>query len=120
MTGRKIIVDTYGGKGAHGGGAFSGKDPSKVDRSAAYAARHIAKNLVAAGVADEVLIQLSYAIGIAEPINIYVNTYGHGARANLKPLPDCVTNTLSPIIGMPAFTFLSKADDIMIGYPISL
>jgi len=78
LTGRKIIVDTYGGKGAHGGGAFSGKDPSKVDRSAAYAARHIAKNLVAAGVAEEVLIQLSYAIGIAEPINIYVNTYGHG------------------------------------------
>lgn len=78
LTGRKIIVDTYGGKGAHGGGAFSGKDPSKVDRSAAYAARHIAKNLVAAGVADEVLIQLSYAIGVAEPINIYVNTYGHG------------------------------------------
>lgn len=77
LTGRKIIVDTYGGKGAHGGGAFSGKDPSKVDRSAAYAARHIAKNLVAARVADEVLIQLSYAIGIAEPINIYVNTYGH-------------------------------------------
>jgi S-adenosylmethionine synthetase len=78
LTGRKIIVDTYGGKGAHGGGAFSGKDPSKVDRSAAYAARHIAKNLVAAGVADEVLIQLSYAIGVAKPINIYVNTYGHG------------------------------------------
>lgn len=76
LTGRKIIVDTYGGRGAHGGGAFSGKDPSKVDRSACYAARHIAKNLVAAGVADEVLIQLSYAIGVAEPINIYVNTYG--------------------------------------------
>ena len=76
LTGRKIIVDTYGGRGAHGGGAFSGKDPSKVDRSAAYAARHIAKNLVAAGVADEMLIQLSYAIGVAEPINIYVNTYG--------------------------------------------
>lgn len=76
LTGRKIIVDTYGGKGAHGGGAFSGKDPSKVDRSAAYAARHIAKNLVAAGVADEALIQLSYAIGVAEPISIYVNTYG--------------------------------------------
>ena len=76
LTGRKIIVDTYGGKGAHGGGAFSGKDPSKVDRSAAYAARHIAKNLVAAGVADEILVQLSYAIGVAEPINIYVNTYG--------------------------------------------
>ncbi|MBP5170850.1 MAG: methionine adenosyltransferase [Bacteroidales bacterium] len=76
LTGRKIIVDTYGGKGAHGGGAFSGKDPSKVDRSAAYAARHIAKNLVAAGVSDEVLIQISYAIGVAEPVNIYVNTYG--------------------------------------------
>jgi len=77
LTGRKIIVDTYGGKGAHGGGAFSGKDPSKVDRSAAYAARHIAKNMVAAGVADEILVQLSYAIGVAEPISIYVNTYGH-------------------------------------------
>ena len=76
LTGRKIIVDTYGGKGAHGGGAFSGKDPSKVDRSAAYAARHIAKNMVAAGLADEMLVQLSYAIGVAEPISIYVNTYG--------------------------------------------
>jgi S-adenosylmethionine synthetase len=76
LTGRKIIVDTYGGKGAHGGGAFSGKDPSKVDRSAAYAARHIAKNLVAAGVSDEILVQLSYAIGVADPINIFVNTYG--------------------------------------------
>jgi len=76
LTGRKIIVDTYGGKGAHGGGAFSGKDPSKVDRSAAYATRHIAKNLVAAGVADEVLVQVSYAIGVAKPMGIYVNTYG--------------------------------------------
>lgn len=76
LTGRKIIVDTYGGKGAHGGGSFSGKDPSKVDRSAAYAARHIAKNMVAAGVADEILVQISYAIGVARPINIYVNTYG--------------------------------------------
>jgi S-adenosylmethionine synthetase len=76
LTGRKIIVDTYGGKGAHGGGAFSGKDPSKVDRSAAYAARHIAKNLVAAGVADEVLVQVSYAIGVARPMNIFVNTFG--------------------------------------------
>ena len=76
VTGRKIIVDTYGGKGAHGGGAFSGKDPSKVDRSAAYAARHIAKNMVAAGVCDEMQVQLSYAIGVAEPINVYVNTYG--------------------------------------------
>ena len=76
LTGRKIIVDTYGGKGAHGGGAFSGKDPSKVDRSAAYAARHIAKNMVAAGVCNEMLVQLSYAIGVANPVNIYVNTYG--------------------------------------------
>ena len=76
LTGRKIIVDTYGGKGAHGGGAFSGKDPSKVDRSAAYAARHIAKNMVAAGVADEMLVQVSYAIGMAQPVSIYVNTYG--------------------------------------------
>lgn len=76
LTGRKIIVDTYGGKGAHGGGAFSGKDPSKVDRSAAYAARHIAKNMVAAGVADEMLVQLAYAIGVAEPVSVYVDTYG--------------------------------------------
>lgn len=76
LTGRKIIVDTYGGKGAHGGGAFSGKDPSKVDRSAAYAARHIAKNMVAAGVADEMLLQLAYAIGEAQPVSVYVNTYG--------------------------------------------
>ena len=81
LTGRKIIVDTYGGKGAHGGGAFSGKDSSKVDRSAAYAARHIAKNMVAAGVADEILVQISYAIGVAKPMNIYVNTYG---RSNVK------------------------------------
>jgi S-adenosylmethionine synthetase len=76
LTGRKIIVDTYGGKGAHGGGAFSGKDPSKVDRSAAYAARHIAKNLVAAGVAGEILVQVAYAIGVAEPMNIFINTFG--------------------------------------------
>ncbi|MCI6460033.1 MAG: methionine adenosyltransferase [Prevotella sp.] len=81
LTGRKIIVDTYGGKGAHGGGAFSGKDSSKVDRSAAYAARHIAKNMVAAGVADEMLVQVSYAIGMARPMNIYVNTYG---RSNVN------------------------------------
>ena len=81
LTGRKIIVDTYGGKGAHGGGAFSGKDPSKVDRSAAYAARHIAKNMVAAGVADEMLVQVSYAIGVARPVSIYVNTYG---RSNVQ------------------------------------
>jgi len=83
LTGRKIIVDTYGGKGGHGGGAFSGKDPSKVDRSAAYAARHIAKNMVAAGVADEMLVQVSYAIGVARPMGIYVNTYGT-ARVNLS------------------------------------
>ena len=82
LTGRKIIVDTYGGKGAHGGGAFSGKDSSKVDRSAAYAARHIAKNMVAAGVADEMLVQVSYAIGVARPVNIYVNTYGR-AHVNM-------------------------------------
>src|SRR5436190_9581456 len=83
LTGRKIIVDTYGGKGAHGGGAFSGKDPSKVDRSAAYAARHIAKNLVAAGVADEMLVQVSYAIGVARPMGIFVDTYGT-ARVNMS------------------------------------
>jgi len=83
LTGRKIIVDTYGGKGAHGGGAFSGKDPSKVDRSAAYATRHIAKNLVAAGVADEILVQVSYAIGVAKPMGIYINTYGTG-KVNLS------------------------------------
>lgn len=83
LTGRKIIVDTYGGKGAHGGGAFSGKDPSKVDRSAAYAARYIAKNMVAAGVADEVLLQISYAIGVARPVSIFVNTYGT-AKVNLS------------------------------------
>jgi S-adenosylmethionine synthetase len=83
LTGRKIIVDTYGGRGAHGGGAFSGKDPSKVDRSAAYAARHIAKNLVAAGVADEALVQVAYAIGVAEPVSLYVNTRGT-AKVNLS------------------------------------
>ncbi len=83
LTGRKIIVDTYGGRGAHGGGAFSGKDPSKVDRSAAYAARYIAKNMVAAGVADEVLVQVSYAIGVAQPVSLYVNTYGT-AKVNLS------------------------------------
>ncbi|EOZ96528.1 S-adenosylmethionine synthetase [Indibacter alkaliphilus LW1] len=83
LTGRKIIVDTYGGKGAHGGGAFSGKDPSKVDRSAAYATRHIAKNMVAAGVADEILVQVSYAIGVAKPMGIYINTYGT-AKVNLS------------------------------------
>jgi S-adenosylmethionine synthetase len=83
LTGRKIIVDTYGGRGAHGGGAFSGKDSSKVDRSAAYAARHIAKNMVAAGIADEVLVQIAYAIGVARPVGVYVNTFG-SAKVNLK------------------------------------
>jgi S-adenosylmethionine synthetase len=83
LTGRKIIVDTYGGKGGHGGGAFSGKDPSKVDRSAAYACRHIAKNMVAAGVADEMLVQVSYAIGVAQPMGIYVNTNGT-AKVNMS------------------------------------
>ena len=83
LTGRKIIVDTYGGKGAHGGGAFSGKDPSKVDRSAAYATRHIAKNMVAAGIADEILVQVSYAIGVAKPMGIYINTYGT-AKVNMS------------------------------------
>ncbi|MCA1762707.1 MAG: methionine adenosyltransferase [Flavobacteriales bacterium] len=83
LTGRKIIVDTYGGKGAHGGGAFSGKDPSKVDRSAAYAARHIAKNLVAAGVADQILVQVSYAIGVVEPMGVFVDTYG-SSKVNMK------------------------------------
>ncbi len=89
LTGRKIIVDTYGGKGAHGGGAFSGKDPSKVDRSAAYAARHIAKNIVAAGLADECLVQLAYAIGIAKPVSININTYGTG-RVDDFELEDAV------------------------------
>lgn len=84
LTGRKIIVDTYGGFGAHGGGAFSGKDPSKVDRSAAYAARHIAKNLVAAGLADECLVQLAYAIGVAEPVSINVNSYGTGKKSDME------------------------------------
>ncbi len=82
LTGRKIIVDTYGGKGAHGGGAFSGKDPSKVDRSAAYATRHIAKNAVAAGLSDEILVQVAYAIGVAKPMGLYVDTYGT-AKVNL-------------------------------------
>ncbi len=97
LTGRKIIVDTYGGKGAHGGGAFSGKDPSKVDRSAAYAARHIAKNLVAAGVADEVLIQVSYAIGVVEPTSIFVNTYN---SSNLKISDGDIAKKVSEIFNM--------------------
>ena len=97
LTGRKIIVDTYGGKGAHGGGAFSGKDPSKVDRSAAYAARHIAKNLVAAGVTDEVLVQVAYAIGIADPMNIYVNTYG---KSKVNFTDEQIAEKVSKIFGL--------------------
>ena len=97
LTGRKIIVDTYGGKGAHGGGAFSGKDPSKVDRSAAYATRHIAKNLVAAGVADEVLVQVSYAIGVAQPMGIYVNTYN---TAKVKMTDGEIAQKVSEVFDM--------------------
>ena len=97
LTGRKIIVDTYGGKGAHGGGAFSGKDPSKVDRSAAYAARHIAKNMVAAGLADEVLVQVAYAIGVAKPMNIYVNTYG---TAKVKMTDGEIANKIEKVFDM--------------------
>lgn len=97
LTGRKIIVDTYGGRGAHGGGAFSGKDPSKVDRSAAYAARHIAKNLVAAGVADEALVQVSYAIGVAKPVSLTVNTYG---TAKVKLSDGEIANKVMEIFDM--------------------
>ncbi len=97
LTGRKIIVDTYGGKGAHGGGAFSGKDPSKVDRSAAYAARHIAKNAVAAGVADEILVQVAYAIGVAEPVSLYVNSYG---SANVECSDSQIAEKLAAIFDM--------------------
>lgn len=97
LTGRKIIVDTYGGKGAHGGGAFSGKDPSKVDRSAAYATRHIAKNLVAAGVCSEVLVQVSYAIGVAKPTNIYVNTYG---SSKVKMKDSDIANKVAELFDM--------------------
>jgi S-adenosylmethionine synthetase len=97
LTGRKIIVDTYGGKGAHGGGAFSGKDPSKVDRSAAYAARHIAKNMVAAGVADEMLVQVSYAIGVAKPVSIYVNTYG---RSNVNMTDGDIAKTIDELFDL--------------------
>ena len=97
VPGRKIIVDTYGGKGAHGGGAFSGKDPSKVDRSAAYAARYIAKNMVAAGVADEMLVQLAYAIGVADPVSVYVNTYG---RSNVKMTDSEIAKTISQLFDL--------------------
>lgn len=111
LTGRKIIVDTYGGKGAHGGGAFSGKDPSKVDRSAAYAARHIAKNLVAAGVADEVLVQLAYAIGIAEPVGVYINTYGTCkiSDADGKPVPDGrVADKVKKIFDLRPYSIINR------------
>ena len=97
LTGRKIIVDTYGGKGAHGGGAFSGKDPSKVDRSAAYASRHIAKNLVAAGVSSEIMVQVSYAIGVAKPMNIYVNTYG---KSNVDKTDGQIADIVAQIFDM--------------------
>lgn len=105
LTGRKIIVDTYGGKGAHGGGAFSGKDPSKVDRSAAYAARHIAKNLVAAGVADEALIQVAYAIGVAQPVGFYVNTYGT-AKVNLSDGE--IAKKLSALFDMRPYAIIKR------------
>jgi S-adenosylmethionine synthetase len=104
LTGRKIIVDTYGGKGAHGGGAFSGKDPSKVDRSAAYATRHIAKNLVAAGICDEVLVQVSYAIGVAQPTSINVNTYG---TAKVKMTDSQIAEKVSRIFDMRPY-FIEK------------
>ena len=105
LTGRKIIVDTYGGKGAHGGGAFSGKDPSKVDRSAAYAARYLAKNLVAAGVADECLIQLSYAIGVAKPLSVYVNTYGTNKTSCTD---DTIAHFISTTINLTPASIIRK------------
>ncbi|MCI5082483.1 MAG: methionine adenosyltransferase [Saprospiraceae bacterium] len=105
LTGRKIIVDTYGGKGAHGGGAFSGKDPSKVDRSAAYATRHIAKNLVAAGVCDEVLVQVSYAIGVAKPTNIYIQTYG-SAKVNMNDSE--IANKVSEVFDMRPYAIETR------------
>lgn len=105
LTGRKIIVDTYGGKGAHGGGAFSGKDPSKVDRSAAYATRHIAKNLVAAGVCNEVLVQVSYAIGVARPTNIYVNTYG---SSNVNMSDSEIANIVDEVFDMRPYAIENR------------
>jgi S-adenosylmethionine synthetase len=111
LTGRKIIVDTYGGKGAHGGGAFSGKDPSKVDRSAAYAARYVAKNIVAAGVAKQVLVQLAYAIGIAEPVGFYLNTYGTASVLGNdgNTLNDGeISSKLEPLFDLRPFSIESK------------
>ncbi len=111
LTGRKIIVDTYGGKGAHGGGAFSGKDPSKVDRSAAYAARHIAKNVVAAGVADEILVQVAYAIGVADPVGLFVNTYGTArvkdAKGNTMKDSDIATK-INEVFDMRPYAILKR------------
>ena len=105
LTGRKIIVDTYGGKGAHGGGAFSGKDPSKVDRSAAYATRHIAKNICAAGLADEVLVQVSYAIGVSEPVGLFVNTFGT-SKNNIKDFE--ISNYLNKNIDLTPYGIESR------------
>ncbi len=105
LTGRKIIVDTYGGKGAHGGGAFSGKDPSKVDRSAAYATRHVAKNLVAAGVANEILVQIAYAIGVAEPISIYVNTFG---TCNLNMTDSEISRQINKIFNLKPAAIINR------------
>jgi S-adenosylmethionine synthetase len=105
LTGRKIIVDTYGGKGAHGGGAFSGKDPSKVDRSAAYATRHIAKNLVAAGVADEILVQVSYAIGVVEPMGIFVSTNG---TANVDMTDGEIAKKVSELFDMRPYAIETR------------
>lgn len=105
LTGRKIIVDTYGGKGAHGGGAFSGKDASKVDRSAAYAARHIAKNMVAAGIADEVLVQVAYAIGVAEPVGFYVNTYG---KANVPFSDGEIAQKVQELFDMRPYSIVAR------------
>jgi S-adenosylmethionine synthetase len=111
LTGRKIIVDTYGGRGAHGGGAFSGKDPSKVDRSAAYAARHVAKNLVAAGLADEVLVQLAYAIGVSEPISIDINTYGTGIIADRQ-----ITRLVREVFDLRPSGIIRRLDLLKPGY----
>lgn len=107
LTGRKIIVDTYGGKGAHGGGAFSGKDRSKVDRSGAYATRHIAKNMVAAGVCDEVLVQVAYAIGVADPVGLYVNTYG---TAKVKMGDGEIASIIQKIFDMRPYAIEQRFD----------
>jgi S-adenosylmethionine synthetase len=105
LTGRKIIVDTYGGKGAHGGGAFSGKDPSKVDRSAAYATRHIAKNMVAAGLCDEVLVQVAYAIGIAKPVGLYINTFG---TSKITMTDDDIAKKINEIFDLTPYSIVKR------------